>query len=121
VGIALADVSKIREIRADVDLNSSTIKVRAICIPDRVRADDCDGHASMGYQATSALSVSPAQLGKLRKKIRYDLADVFSNVLQPDSYRWPSAWDIMAGRVRSILRELLELARTAFGRSRPKS
>lgn len=104
VGIVWAEAAKLRELRADVKFNAETKKVRAICIPDRVGRDDCSGHATMGYEGTGALNLSPTQLGTIRKKIRYDLADTFSNVIQPDSIRWAGIWDIFIGRVRSIIR-----------------
>jgi hypothetical protein len=104
IGIAWAEVSKLREIQADVKLNARTVKVRALCILDRVEKDDCDGHAAMGYEETGALNLSLAQLGTVRKKIRYDLANTFSKIAEADNFAWPRYWDVFVGRIRSILR-----------------
>jgi hypothetical protein len=108
LGIVWASVSKIREIRADVKLNAGTVKVRAICVLDRVEAGDCDGHATMGYEETEALGLSKEQLGKVRKRIRYDLANAFSNVTDAKEFLWPGAWNILLVRcevIKGIFRE----------------
>ncbi len=108
VGIAYADVAKVRALRVDVKLNTGTKNVRAICVLDRVESGDCAGHATMGYEWAGQLNLSQAQVATIRKKIRYDLANTFSEVIEPSAQQWPRIWDLVFGRALSIARVLRE-------------
>jgi len=90
LGIASAHVSSIRMRRADIKLNAITKKVRAICIVDQVVPGDCEGHAAMGYgEETAGQGISEAQIGKIRKNIRMDLANEFSAIIPTEQHQWP--------------------------------
>lgn len=104
VGITGADVSQLRALRADVKLNAGTKNVRAICVIDRVEQGDCAGHATMGYEWTGELNLSQAQVATIKQKIRYDLAAVFSPIVEPSGERWPRYCNLLFGRVISIAR-----------------
>src|SRR5215469_12111759 len=61
IGIALADVSKIRAIPAKINLNNTEIRVRALCVLDRVERGDCDGHATVGFSEATNVPISQGQ------------------------------------------------------------
>jgi hypothetical protein len=104
VGIAWADVSNVRQLKAEFNLGRpTTINVRAFCVLDRVERGDFDGHAAMGYAETPN-GVSEGQLGKVRPFIRMDLANTFSQIVDPASHQWPSRLEVFRRRVASIIR-----------------
>jgi hypothetical protein len=110
VGIASAHVSSIRRLRADIKLNAITKKVRAICVIDKVEPGDCEGHAAMGYvEETAGQSMSPVQIGKIRKNIRMDLAREFSAIIPTEKHQWPWGVGILARRLVSIVRVLFTM------------
>jgi hypothetical protein len=105
VGVAVADVSRIRTLRTDIKLNATTVKVRSICVIDRVDEGDIDAHATMGF-AELKEGVSQAQIGTIRMNIRMDLAGVFSEIGPPDGQRWPWRLGVALKRAASIARVL---------------
>ena len=113
VGVALAHVEEMRRLRADIQTNTGTIKVRSFCVLDRVDVGDCDGHATMGYAEALAEGYSVAtgqisdkQLGKKRRFARMDLAITFSDVFPAKNNGWPWPLGIPFKRIWSILREV---------------
>ncbi len=107
-GVAIANVSAIRALVADVRLNAGETSVRSLCVLDRVDAGDCDGHATAGYcEQQVALGMSQAQLSKVRARIRLDLADTFSEVHNADTRGWASGWSLRLKRALSVLRTAL--------------
>jgi hypothetical protein len=103
IGIAVADVSRIRALKADIKLNRATVKVRSICVIDRVDEGDIDGHATMGY-ADMQDGVSQTQIGTVRMNIRMDLANVFSEITPADENRWSGPFEVALKRAVSIWR-----------------
>jgi len=115
-GIAVANVASIRALVADVKLNAGEISVRSLCILDRVEAGDCDGHATAGYsEQHTALGMSQTQLSKVRARIRLDLADTFSEILNPNGHRWATVWAVLFGRILSVGRVLRVFVRARLG------
>jgi hypothetical protein len=102
VGIAIADVSRIRALRADVILNNTTVKVRSICVIDRVDEGDADGHATMGY-AEIGRGVGQGQIGTIRLKIRMDLANEFSEIAPANSHSWPRRLEVALKRAAYVV------------------
>lgn len=108
IGVVRAHVSAIRMLRAEIQLNAITKRVRSVCILDRVERDDCDGHATMGYgKETAAQGMSQGQIGKKRLDICRDLAREFSNIIPIEKNRWPWTVRVLAGRIVSIIRVIL--------------
>jgi hypothetical protein len=106
-GVAVARVAAIRALTADVKINAGQISVRACCVLDRVDEGDCEGHATAGYSERQAiLGMREGQLGKVRAKVRMDLANTFSEVRDPISERWARSWELFVGRVKSIVRSM---------------
>jgi hypothetical protein len=93
IGIAAADVSHLRSLRADVQFNAGSKTVRSLCVLDRVQLGDFDAHATAGY-CEEIGSVGQKQLGKLRAKIRMDLANTFLPICDLDSQQWPSKQEV---------------------------
>ncbi len=89
VGISCADVTRLRRLRVDIPRGPNRfVNIRAICVLDKVVAGDFDGHATLGYAGVGALNVGKEQLGKVRSRIRLDLATkVFSEVQHPNNNR----------------------------------
>jgi hypothetical protein len=109
VGVAHAKVDVLRNLRADITTNSGLKKVRALCVLDKVDQGDFDGHATAGYaEVIERAQLSQKSLGKVRAKIRMDVAEVFSDITSPDRYRWPSQFEIGMKRVVSIVQVLLQ-------------
>lgn len=106
VGVSIANVSKLRELRADVVIQHQTKSVRAFCVIDRVELGDFDAHSAVGYERGMAANIGQGQLGKVRQKIRMDLANTFSEIVDPNSFHWPQPWSILLGRIAAILRAL---------------
>jgi hypothetical protein len=112
-GIALANAGRIRGLVADIKLNAGQQTVRAFCLLDRVEQSDCEGHATVGYSEThETFGVSPEQLGKIRGKIRLDLANTFSQVGGVTSCRWARMSHLLIGRFLSIVRTLFHANRS---------
>jgi hypothetical protein len=108
VGVAYVDVSRIHQLSAEIADNNSTYKVRAVCVIDRVEHGDCQGHAAMGYGEATTLVSDPKKMGKLRKRIRLDLANQFSDVITVEKYHWAKCFDLFGGRFDTVLRALLQ-------------
>jgi hypothetical protein len=106
-GVAIANVAAVRALVADIKLNAGQVTVRAFCLLDRVEEGDCDGHATVGYSEThETFNISQGQLGKVRARIRLDLANTFSEINDVVACRWPRIGDILLGRTFSIGRTL---------------
>jgi hypothetical protein len=108
VGVTSANVARLRNLRADFDINNVMTKLPAICVLDRVDFGDINGHAVLGYRDAPA-GISPQQLGKKRKLIRIDLANEFSEIRSADRLQWPSPLNVLFGRVASIFRIIRRL------------
>jgi hypothetical protein len=113
VGIAVADVSRIRALRADVKLNQGTVKVRSICVIDRVEDGDIDGHATMGY-ASIEDGVSTGQIGTIRINIRMDLANEFTEIVTPDDHQWASRLELLLKRAGCVVQVLFATLETRW-------
>jgi hypothetical protein len=106
VGVACADVSRIRSIPAEFKMNLGTVRLRAFCVLDRVEQGDFDGHATVGYTDAPA-GVAQGQLGTVRMAARLELANAFSEVRAPDSLPWPRNWTLFRRRLASIASNLV--------------
>jgi hypothetical protein len=105
VGIACADVSTLRALRFRIE--TPVIHGRSLCVIDRVVAGDYDAHATIGYSKTSTPEgISQARLGRLRSRIRMDLADAFSEIIEPNGHQWPSRWQVFVRRLTYLIRVL---------------
>lgn len=105
VGVTTAVTGKLRALRAEIKTNTGTTKVQAVCVYDRVENDDCEGHATIGYaKAIDEQGMSPTQKGKVRARIRLDIAEEFSEVKKEDEWEWPSYWAVAKERWKSIVR-----------------
>jgi hypothetical protein len=107
--ITTALVSAIRDLRADVRANAAIKNVRAVCVIDQVDPGDCDAHATMGYSEAIGPGLSQANLGKLRARIRLDLANTFSEIIPSDRHLWPRGWQILMKRAASVARVAFNL------------
>jgi hypothetical protein len=110
VGIATARVSDIRALRADIIVGHATVKVRSLCVIDKVERGDIDGHATIGYAEMKG--VSQAQIGRVRANIRMDLANEFSEIgssLQGN--QWASRPEVALKRVGAIIRAFCQQLR----------
>lgn len=76
VGVVAARVQKIREIVYDANAQSR----RAICVTDKVTADDYDAHAALGF-AENQQDLTDKQKMNIRATIRANLADVFGELV----------------------------------------
>lgn len=113
-GVSLAGVERIRELRADIRLNAETRKVRSLCVLDKVGFGELTAHATMGYSSALEIGLSKEQLGKVRKRIRLDLADVFSEISSTTTRAWPGGWSVFFRRIGYVARALrLKQRRTA--------
>lgn len=55
-------------------------------------------------QGTAA--VTGVKLGKVRTKIRLDLAREFGTIINPDDFQWPSRWPIFGRPLKYVLEDL---------------
>jgi hypothetical protein len=108
-GVASVIVSKIRDMRVEFEQQGVKQKVRSVCIVDRVERGDCQGHATMGYSEAIGPPMTQAYISKLRKKIRMDLAETFSQIQPEESYQWPSSIQVLQKRFLSVRRVLVAL------------
>jgi hypothetical protein len=108
IGIALAHVSAIRRLRADIATPNGVLEVKSVCVIDLVEPGDCEGHAAMGY-SEAINGMSERQLGKKRKAIRMDLANTFAEMSSPGAHQWPSRLGIIPKRFVAIAREFVGL------------
>jgi hypothetical protein len=120
VGVAVAGVADIRALRADVKLNAGTRSFQAIYVLDRVERGDCAGHGTMGYEWTGDLTISQTQLATIRKKIRYDLANVFSPIADATARQWPPYFRVLSGRIASIRRVVRKVILRIAGKTPDK-
>jgi hypothetical protein len=112
-GISVADVSILRQMRADIKLGAETKNVRSICVLDCVERSDFDGHAAVGYcedidAALAGVSLPSREkmLKTIRRKIGLDLASAFSDVTHHSSKSWPSSIEVLRSRLWSLCRVL---------------
>jgi len=80
--------------------------VREFCVIDSVEPGDYSGHAAVGYCELPPRQINPIYLGKVRKRMRMDLANVFSDIIDINSIVWANVCDIARGRFASIVRSL---------------
>jgi hypothetical protein len=105
VGVACADVTQIRALRADLPLIAGgTYKAGAVCVLDLVEMGDYEAHATLGYCAFPAHISNPKTIGKLRERIRLDLATVFSPIIGFEDHNWPSSLEVGLFRIASVVR-----------------
>jgi hypothetical protein len=102
-GVASAHVGRIRDLRADLQTPTGITSVRSICVVDLVERGDCEGHATMGFSEAVG-GVSPQQLGKVRERIRMDLANTFSRIMPIEAISWPSQLDLWVRRILCVSR-----------------
>jgi hypothetical protein len=106
VGIACAEVSEIRQLYADFADGRATRRVRALCVLDQVDSGDADGHATTGYKEATVPGIGQTYLGKVRAKIRLDLANTFSEIVHSNDHAWPPHYVMPFKRLVAILRAL---------------
>jgi hypothetical protein len=117
IGVASIEVSRLRGLRAEIGTHGA-VHVRALCVIDRVEHGDYDAHATIGYsKASTPDGISETRLGKLRSRIRMDLADAFSDIIEPNGHQWPSRSHVFIQRIASIIRAFkAELRKVGTGR-----
>jgi hypothetical protein len=107
IGFCQIGVAHTRELCALITQGHTSERVRAWCIEDKVEEGDCEGHATLGYaEAMEQFGFNPATIGRLRKRIRLDLAKEFSPVVQIESHAWPSRAVLTLARLWSIARAI---------------
>jgi len=113
VGVALVDVSRLRALCARIE-TPVAVHVRSLCVIDRVEPGDYDAHATIGYSKASAPDgIGETRLGKLRSRIRMDLANAFSDIIDPNDHQWPSRPQVLIQRIASIVRVAKLMPRSA--------
>jgi hypothetical protein len=117
-GVAIAHVQAIRALTAPIQIQHETRQVRAVCVVDLVERGDCTGHAAMGFsEQVEGAGLSPGQLGKVRERIRLELAHTFSRIAPADSVVWPSDILVLAKRLLFIVRSIRALVTRLWGRA----
>lgn len=112
LGIALAHVFAIRQLRADIVLPDGTHRVRAVCVLDRVDEGEFDGHATMGYSDALGARLSQKQRAIKRAEVRLDLANVFTGVESAEDHAWPNVWELRYWRLVSVIGVLWQSIRS---------
>jgi hypothetical protein len=89
-GVSAALVEQIRRIQSTIVLNSVSETVRSVCVLDYVLAEDYPSHATLNYGERTSEGLSESQAGKIRSRVRLDLADAFGPIEHVDQVNFIS-------------------------------
>jgi hypothetical protein len=104
VGVARAKVEEIRSLVTTLENEGHSQLIREFCVTDSVLPGDYSSHAAIGHCELPQMQLSGNYIGKLRFRMRMDLANVFSEIVETNGVIWASLFDVSLGRMTSVLR-----------------